>query len=633
MPRHNAHPHAHADTPTAHVTARTRTIAGVADYVAIIALALALALATGTTRAQETDTRLRVDRQAIEPVTSTHGMVVSDTPLATAIGAEVLARGGSAADAAVAVAVALAVTWPEAGNLAGGGFMMIADPRINDIRDSLGPLPGHDRPATSTHVICLDYREVAPAAATPDMFADKTTRFWHGQVGVPGTVAGLAKAHEIWGRLPWADLIQPSIELAREGLEVNEALALSINAVLNKSLVRREPERFTELLRVYGHPDARDWQAGDRLVLPDLANTLQTLADQGPDAFYQGSIANAIADDMAANDGLITTDDLAHYRPVIRPAIHTPFADADVFGPPPPSAGGLTLAMTLNQLDAQRIGRTPDTADRFAPATLHLMAEAMRRAYHYRALKIADSDYVHVPFEIATPAFGELLATTIDPVAATPSHTLRPDIPLADQPESRDTTHFSVIDAQGLAIANTYTLEMSWGSRMMTPGTGLILNNQMGDFNRQPGVTKTTGQIGTPPNTIEPGKRMLSSQTPTIVQRDGRTILLVGSPGGRTITNTVANILVSTLAYDIPLSEAVDAPRMHHQWFRDEIEFEAADQPGYEALTKALRELGHTVVNDGRQGSANCIAIDPHTHTYTGVPDWRRGAAAAAPKP
>ncbi|MEM1210742.1 MAG: gamma-glutamyltransferase [Planctomycetota bacterium] len=556
------------------------------------------------------ETVSRVERQPIEVVTSPHGMVVSDTPLASAIGAAVLEEGGSAVDAAVAVGFALAVTWPEAGNIAGGGFMMVA---------------GRD----TDEVVCIDYRETAPAAATPTMFAEKRTRFWHGQVGVPGTVRGMAMAHERWGRLPWARLIEPSIELARAGFEVNDALARSINEVLNKRIVRRNPVRFAELIRVYGKPDGERWEAGDRLVLPDLARTLEQIAEGGADTFYQGPIANAIAADMAKHGGLITEADLAGYRAIARPAIHARFQGYDVFGPPPPSAGGLTLAMMLHQLDTFDL----TTHGRYSPQTLHRMTEAMRRAYFWRARTLGDADFVDVPFEIGGPAFGQLLATTIDPAQATPSHTLEPALPLADREpeESPDTTHFSVIDAQGLAVSNTYTLEMSWGSRMITAGYGIVLNNEMGDFNREPGVTKTTGQIGTPANLITPGKRMLSSQTPTIVKRDGNVVLITGSPGGRTITNTVLNVLVSHLAYEMPLVEAVDGPRLHHQWFPDVLEFEAADEPAHASAVASLRNQGHRVEPDGRQGSANSIGVDRDTGLFIGVADWRRGAASSAP--
>ncbi|MEM6391937.1 MAG: gamma-glutamyltransferase [Planctomycetota bacterium] len=560
--------------------------------------------------AAQQETVSRVERAPIEAVSSPHGMVVSETPLASTIGAKVLEDGGSAVDAAVAVGFALAVTWPEAGNIAGGGFMMVAE-------------------RGSDEVVCIDYRETAPGAATPTMFAEKRTRFWHGQVGVPGTVRGFGVAHERWGKLPWARLIEPSIELARDGFIVNDALARSINEVLNKRIVRRNPERFAELIRVYGKPGGEPWTAGDRLVLPDLARTLQRIAEGGADAFYEGPIAEAIAQDMAKHDGLITEADLAGYRAITRPAIHARFQGFDVFGPPPPSAGGLTLAMMLHQLDTFDL----TAHGRYSATTLHRMAEAMRRAYFWRAHTLGDADFTDVPFEIGGPAFGQLLATTIDPDQATPSHTLEPAIPLADREpdESPDTTHYSVIDADGLAVSNTYTLEMSWGSRMITAGHGIVLNNEMGDFNREPGVTKTTGQIGTPPNLIEPGKRMLSSQTPTLVKKDGEVILITGSPGGRTITNTVLNVLVSHLAYGMPLTEAVDGPRLHHQWFPDVLEFEGTDAPIHADAVEQLRAMGHDIEDDGRQGSANSIGVDLAAGVFIGVPDWRRGAAAAAP--
>lgn len=568
------------------------------------ALLAAIACVSPPAAAQET--KSRIDRQAVEPLVSDRGMVVSETPLASAVGADVLERGGSAVDAAVAVALALAVTWPEAGNIGGGGFMMVAPPDTDA-------------------VTCVDYRETAPAAATADMFLDDRTRFSHRQVGVPGTVRGLGLAHAQWGELPWKDLVEPSVRLAEDGFEVNEALALSINEVMGKRIVRTNPDRFAELRRVYGKPDGTRWRAGDRLVLPELAATLRTLADGGPDAFYRGPLAEAIAADMAEQGGIITADDLAGYEAKLRPAIRARFFGHDVYGPPPPSAGGLTLAMMLHQLD------TPDLTahGRYSAETLHRMAEAMRRAYHWRALTLGDADFVDVPFEIGSPVFGRLLATGIDPDRATPSADLKPRIELAD--ESPDTTHFSVIDADGLAVSNTYTLEMSWGARVMTAGHGIVLNNEMGDFNREPGVTKSTGQIGTPPNVIVPGKRMLSSQTPTIVKLDGDVVLVTGSPGGRTITNTVLNVLVSTLAFDTSLEDAIAGPRLHHQWFPDEIEFEGVGDAAHADAVAELEARGHKIENDGRQGSANSIAVDPATGQFIGVADWRRGAAAEAP--
>ncbi len=553
------------------------------------------------------ETKSRIDRQPIEPTTSVHGMVVSETPLASAVGADVLAEGGNAVDAAVAVAFALAVTWPEAGNVAGGGFMMVAPPE-------------------DLQVWCVDYRETAPGAAEPTMFLENRTRFSHRQVGVPGTVAGLALAHERWGKRPWAQLLRPSIDLAEAGFEVDEALALSLNEVLDKNIVQREPDRFAELIRVYGKPDGSEWAAGDRLVLPDLAASLRQLADEGPAAFYTGSLAAAIAEDMHQQGGIITREDLAGYEAILRPAVHIEFYGHDVYAPPPPSAGGLTLAMMLHQLTELKLEQHP----RDSPQALHLLAEVMRRAYHWRALTLGDSDFVDVPFEIGSAVFGRLLASSIDPDQATPSLELQPQIDV--QAESPDTTHFSVIDADGLGVSNTYTLEMSWGSRMITAGTGLILNNEMGDFNREPGVTTTGGQIGTPANVIAPGKRMLSSQTPTIVRREGQTCLLVGSPGGRTITNTVLNVLVNVLVYDQPLAEAVDGPRQHHQWLPDRIQLEDTDGFDVSAVA-ALESMGHTVIRRGRQGSANCIAVDLDVspNRYIGVADWRRGAAAVAP--
>jgi gamma-glutamyltranspeptidase/glutathione hydrolase len=543
-------------------------------------------------------------RANVQVATGTGGMVVSETLDASKIGAAILAKGGNAVDATVAVAFALAVTWPEAGNIAGGGFMMIAQP-------------------DQANVQFIDYREKAPMAATADMFVKNPSRFSWQQVGVPGTVAGLSLAHQKWGKLTWEQCLMPAAELAKKGFEVDAYLALSLNHVLTRDNVQNDV-KFAELKRVYSKPDGSAWESGDILVLPDIAKTITTLAKQGPDVFYKGSLANAIVAAMKEGGGLMTAKDLADYQAMWRPSVHVTFHGYDVYGPALPSAGGVTLAMMLNEIEALPLNQY----SRYDAPAVHLIAEVQRRAYHQRALYLGDSDFVKIPEFLTTKAWGKQMAMTIEPMQATPSDSLEPAIKLAD--ESPDTTHFSIVDAQGMAVSNTYTLEKSWGTRLIVPGTGMILNNEMGDFNPIPGHTDRKGKIGTKANLIEPGKRMLSSQTPIIIKHNGKVTHVIGSPGGRTITNTVLNVVLNRLVFGMPLSQAVQVPRQHHQWFPDRIAFENVDDPTYASLINQLKQMGHALTGASTQGqgSAHCIEIDPQTGERIGVADWRRGGAA-----
>ncbi len=539
-------------------------------------------------------------------VESARGVVVSETDEASSIGAAVLERGGTAADAAVAVAMALTVTWPEAGNIAGGGFMIVATP--------------------DGEVECVEYRERAPLAATRQMYDEDSTRYDHLAVGVPGTLRGLELAHRRHGNLPWRELVMPAARLAEEGFVVDEHLARSLNRILSRAMVQREP-RFAELRRVFGKPGGGEWAAGDRLIQPDLARTLRQIAEGGADAFYRGAVGEALIAEMQRGNGIISADDLEAYEAVVRPTVRTEFRGYEVHGAPLPSSGGTCIALALNILETFDLREH----EPYSARNVHLIAEAMRRAFADRARHLGDSDFVEIPAHLTDKAYARKLAEGIDPNRATPSAELTPDIPLADAPDRPDTTHFSIVDADGMAVSNTYTLEASWGSRIVVRGAGFLLNNEMGDFNWLPGVTETTGRIGTEPNTIEPGKRMLSSQCPVIVLRDGRAVLVTGSPGGRTIINTVLTILLHTLEFDRPLPDAVAAPRLHHQWFPDRLRWEAADEPAARDTVAALRDMGHRVEAVSSQGSAHSIWLDHDRGVYRGVADFRRGGAAVAP--
>ncbi|MCO6453858.1 MAG: gamma-glutamyltransferase, partial [Pirellulaceae bacterium] len=523
-------------------------------------------------------------------------------------GREILAAGGNAVDAAVAVAFALAVSWPEAGNLGGGGFMLVA-------------------PADGREAVCVEYRERAPEVASPEMYDPAESRYTHRVVGVPGTVRGLELAHRQYGSLPWGRLLQPAIRLAEEGVEVDQHLAGSLRGVLEQESVRTEA-RYDELRRVFGHPRQRAWRAGDRLRQPELAATLRRIAEHGADDFYEGHIARQIVAEMRRGGGLISADDLRQYAAVLRTPIRGAYRGYEVLGPPPPSSGGICLVQMLHVLEPLELRAEP----RFSARTLHLTTEAMRRAYLDRARHLGDADYVAIPPELTAKEYAERLAREITPDRASDSRALAPDIPLA--PEGDQTTHFSVVDSSGMAVSNTYTLEASWGARIVVRGAGFLLNNEMGDFNWQPGVTGRRGQIGTPANLIAPGKRMLSSQTPVIVRLDGRVVLVVGSPGGRTIINTVLNILVSVLEYELPLSDAIAAPRTHHQWLPDTLYFEGLRDERHQAAIEQLRAMGHDVQSRGKQGSAHAIRVDGPGGRLEGVADWRRGGyAAGLPKP
>ncbi len=524
-----------------------------------------------------------------------NGMVVCVSPAAADVGVAILKKGGNAVDAAVAVALAMAVTWPEAGNLGGGGFMMIAPP--------------------GTAPTCVEYRETAPAAAGPTLFADGTVSpYSHKASGVPGTVRGLGLAHKKYGKLPWKDVVMPAVELAEKGFTVTDGLSWSLGWVLASPTTTN-----AEFHRVYDKPGGGSWRAGDTMTLPDLGRTLRLIAEKGADEFYTGDPADKLAAEMTAGNGIMTKDDIVGYQAKERTPVTTKFRGYDVYGPPPPSSGGVGICLMLNVLenfDLKKQGR-------WSAATNHQIVETMKRSYADRARHLGDPDFTPIPPHLTTKEYAKKLAASIDMKAATPSEKVAPEIPLAGEGDS--TTHFSVIDKDGLAVSNTYTLEHSFGSRVVVKGSGYLLNNEMTDFNPVPGVTTKSGQIGTKANLVAPGKRMLSSQTPVIVLKDGKPVLLTGSPGGRTIINTSLCVVLNVLEFDMPVQEAVDAPRWHHQWFPDVARFEGFST--HPALVQELTNLGHRV-SPGRQGDAHSIRVDPRTGRFQGAADRRIEGAA-----
>jgi gamma-glutamyltranspeptidase/glutathione hydrolase len=552
----------------------------------------------------------------------TRHVVVAQEVNAAEIGRDALRRGGGAVDAAVATAFALAVTHPAAGNIGGGGFLVAYDARERE-------------------VVTFDFREMAPKRSTPRMYLgpDGKLKPRHRAgalaAGVPGTVRGLALAHRKLGRLAWPDLVRPAARLARQGFPISATLARSLNAQLfdpskldvARDDLGRSPDRLADFagsVAAFRKADGSPWRAEDRLIQGDLADTLERIAAEGPDEFYTGRTADLIAAYMAAQGGLISRDDLADYQARERPPVHTTYRGCDVYGVGPPSSGGIVLALMLNILERYDLrGDGPGS-----PLTLHRVTEAMRRGYFTRATAIGDPDFVAVPAaDLTSKAHADELARSIGD-RATPSAALAP-FPILDA-EGNDTTHLSTLDADGNAVALTYTLEEGYGSKAVVAGAGFLLNNEMGDFNLIPGRTDTGGRIGTPANQIAGGKRMLSSQTPTLVLRDGRVRLVTGSPGGRTIPNTTLWVVLNVLEFGLDPRAAVDAPRTHHPWFPDVLTLEGQTTPWPESTRSALGGLGHSTRIGGIQGDAHSIVVDPASGIIHGVADRRRTTSRAA---
>jgi gamma-glutamyltranspeptidase/glutathione hydrolase len=522
-----------------------------------------------------------------EAVSSKDGLVVCTSAPACDVGATVLAKGGSAVDAAVATGFALAVTLPSAGNIGGGGFMVVRTP--------------------SGDATTFDYREKAPLKATRTMYmrdgkvVSALTSAGHLAPGVPGSVRGMAMAHKKFGKLPWKDVVMPAVQLADEGFAMSPALARGLNTQLSGAM-----GRFPASVAAYGKPGGGTWAGGDRLVLKDLARTLRAIADDGPDAFYKGWIADRIADDMAANGGIITKQDLAAYEAKERAPVRGTFRGYDIVSMAPPSSGGVALIEMLNMIEAFDLKARGFTS----AESKHIQIEAMRRAYLDRARHLGDPDFVEIPTaRLLSKDHARAVAATIDPARASSSIELGKDIVTATAPEEpEETTHFSVIDRSGMAVSNTTTLEGGYGSRVVVKGAGFLLNNEMGDFNKDPGKTLPNGTIGTPANLIDPGKRMLSSMTPTIVSKDGKVVLITGSPGGRTIINTVFSVVLAVTEFGMGVREAVEAPRMHNQWLPDSVNIEK--RGATDELVKQLTAMGHKVNVVNAQGDANSIGVD-----------------------
>jgi gamma-glutamyltranspeptidase / glutathione hydrolase len=542
-----------------------------------VATAVLLAVAATTLGAQDPNA----------PVASKSGMVITTSAPASDVGAAILRKGGNAVDAAVATAFALAVTHPSAGNIGGGGFMVI-------------------RPAKG-EAITVDYRERAPLKSTPTMYLDSTgkiarqlTATGYLAPGVPGTVRGLAAAHKRFGTLPWKDLVMPAVDLAEKGFVLSDALARSLNREVSGAMAR-----YPVSVAAYGKPGGGEWKAGDTIVLRNLGRTLREIATKGPNAFYTGWIADSIASAMARNGGLISKQDLAAYQAKVRVPIRGTYRGYGLITMPPPSSGGVTMIEMLNMLETFDLAKL----GAMSPQALHYEIEAMRRGYLDRARYLGDPDFVKMPIEkLTSKTYARALAKTIDPDHASNSAELGKDIvgPIASD-EHEETTQFSIVDNKGNAVSNTYTLEGGFGSHVVVDGAGFILNNEMGDFNKKPGETNLTGDIGTPANVIAPGKRMLSSMSPTIITKNGKLFMVTGSPGGRTIINTVMEIVLNGLEFGMDARQAVDAPRFHHQWLPDEVTFERNAIP--DSTAQRLQAMGHKLRFAGQQGDGHTIIV------------------------
>ncbi len=549
------------------------------------------------------------------PVEARHGMVVSASRLASEIGADILQRGGNAADAAVATGIALAVTYPRAGNLGGGGFAVL---RMADGR------------ATS-----IDFRETAPAAASRDMYLDDKGQVISGQstvgykaAGVPGTVAGLALLHERYGsrKLSWSQLLEPARRLAEQGFVVSAAMARDL----------RSSERlfgpFAESRRIFLR-DGRYYEAGETFRQPDLARTLQRMQKNGPGEFYKGETAKLIAADMAANGGTIALADLAAYRPVERAPVTGSYRGYDIVTMGPPSSGGVALLQMFGMVEPRDVAGLGF----HSAAQIHLFVEVMRRAFRDRASFLGDADFVKVPVSrLLDKSYLTGLMKDFSADRATPSEQLAPS-PIAP-PESAQTTHFSVVDATGNAVSITYTLNGLYGNGVTVPGAGFLLNNEMDDFTSKVGVPNDYGLIQGEANAIAPGKRPLSSMTPTIVVKDGKPFLVTGSPGGPTIINTVFEVISNVIDFDMNVTRAVDAPRFHHQWQPDTIRYEpyftSNDTIALLATRGhrfgARRIYANVPEDEGRnQGDAESIMVDPKSGLRLGASDPRSADSAA----
>jgi len=535
------------------------------------------------------------------PAYAREGMVVSESAYATKAGLDVLREGGNAVDAAVTVGFTMAVTYPRAGNLGGGGFMLIY-------------LQG------TKETVAIDYREKAPLAARREMYIDKKGSVDEEKTlrsiiasGVPGTVAGLTLALDKYGTITLERALRPAISLAENGFPVDEEMIRSLTRAEER--MKSSPES----MKIFFMSGGRSYSAGEPLIQKDLAQSLREIAESGPDAFYKGDVAEKITGFMEENGGLITKGDLSSYKAIIRNPVRGTYRGYEIYSMPPPSSGGILLVEMLNMLENFPLGSYGHNSAR----AIHLMAECMKLAYADRSEYLGDPDFVDVPVSrLTSKDYARKLSAKIDPERATPSERISPGGPVPR--EGGNTTHFSVTDKWGNAVSNTYTLNFNYGSGITVPGTGILLNNEMDDFSITPGAPNAYGLTGGRLNALEPGKRMLSSMAPTIVLRDGKPFLITGSPGGSLIITTVLQIITNVIDFGMNISEATNAVRVHHQWKPDELRIER----GLSADTvNLLRRMGYNVVTGDTMGIAESI-VKTGGYIY-GAADPRRPGGLA----
>lgn len=564
--------------------------------------ALVLLFSSGAAVAQERQAYFPPDLATVHAVPAEHGMVVAQEKLAAQVGADILRQGGNAVDAAVATGFAMAVTYPRAGNIGGGGFMVIHS-------------------AERQQDIAIDYRETAPAAMKSDSFlgsdgkpdTDKSRNSALG-IGVPGTVAGLTLALEKYGsgRFTLAKILQPAIVLARDGFVVTDDMADTLPDMY------RRMARWPNSAKIFSRPDGTPLHDGDRLIQTELAATLSAIAEKGSRAFYEGPIAERLAKSVSDAGGIMTGEDLKLYEAVIRTPVRGSYRGYDIVSMPLPSSGGTVLLETLNILEGFPIAEMKQGS---APS-LHVLVEAMKRAYADRARYLGDPAFVNAPADILiSKDYAAKQRATIDLARATPAEAMMAKTPR----EGSNTTHYSVVDSSGNAVSNTYTLNFPYGVGLVADGIGVLLNNELDDFTAAPGASNAFGLVGYEANLPGPGKRPLSSMSPTIVLRDGKPVLVTGTPGGSRIISAVVQIVVDVIDYQMDVAAAVAAPRVHHQWMPDRLLVERGFP---REVLDDLKARGHEVVEPLGQTSANSIAVT--SNGLLGAPDPRtRGTFAA----
>ena len=551
---------------------------------------LAPTTATGTAvvsgKTAKTDQAIYSEDAIHHPVWAKNGMVATQEALASDIGLKILKDGGNAVDAAVAVGFALAVTLPRAGNIGGGGFMMIYD-------------------AKQGKTVALDYREKAPSSASRDMYLDKDGNAvsdlsrYHGlAVGVPGTVAGLLKALDNHGTMSRGQVMAPAIALAENGIEVTAGLSESLEALSDRL------QKWPSTKKIFFKPDGSAYQPGELLRQPELAKSLKLIAAKGSDGFYKGETARKLVKAVNEAGGNMSLQDLANYRAIARVPVKGDYRGYEIVSMPPPSSGGIHIVQILNILEGYPL---KDYGQNSAQ-TIHLMSEAMQLAYADRAEYLGDSDFIDVPANgLTSQAYADKLRSLINPNKATPAATIKANNPLPY--ESDQTTHFSIVDKDGNAVANTYTLNFSYGTGLVAEGTGILLNNEMDDFSAKPGVPNGYGLIGGDANAVEANKRPLSSMSPTLVFKDSKPYIVTGSPGGSRIITTVTQVISNVIDHDMNIAEATHAPRIHDQWLPDEIRIEKALNVD---TIKKLESMGHKVSPQAAMGSTQSIMLTPN---------------------